>query len=121
MVVIRATLPSKTRSSPMSSVSGSARAALLPGLALGLGRWRIHHLDALHLPDRASAERGHRLAERTDEVLAAIGDMGRPEQDPLERADRPDPDPRPARQRRRWGRHAPIRATTRRFLGARQR
>ena len=64
----------------------------------------------VHLADRARAEGRHRLAQRADEVLGAVGRLRRAEQDLLERQALADPDPRAARQRRRGGRHAPVEA-----------
>src|SRR5215212_3244795 len=93
----------------------------LPGLPLGLDGRRIDHLDGLHVADRSRAERGHRLPERTDEVLRAIADAGRPEQELLQRPDGPDLDPRPAGQNRRRRRHAPVHPTPRRLLRPGQR
>ena len=81
----------------VAGIIGSA--APLPGLAFGLGGRRVDHLDPLHVADRPGAERRHRLAERADQVLRAVGHVGRTEQDPLQRADGPDLDPRAARQR----------------------
>ena len=69
----------------------------------------------------AGAERRHRLAERADEVLRAVGHVRRAEQDALQRPDGPDPDPRPARQGRRRRGHPPVRAAAGRLLGAGQR
>ena len=46
----------------------------------------MDQLDRLHVADGPGTERGHRLAERLDQVLRPIGDVRRAEQDPLERA-----------------------------------
>jgi hypothetical protein len=57
---------------------GSSGPNLAATIALGPDRRRVDHLDLLHRADVARAERGHRLAECPDEVLAAVRDVGRP-------------------------------------------
>ncbi len=85
----------------------------LPGLALGGDRRGDDHGHVVHLPNRARAERRHRLAQRAGEVLRPVRRLGRAEQDLLEGQPLADADPRSARQGRRRCRHAPVEAPAR--------
>jgi hypothetical protein len=98
-------------------VSGSR----VPGLALAGDARRVDHLDPLHRADVARAEGGHRLAQRADEVLRAVGDDAGPSRIFSSEPAVPDADARAARQRRRGSGHAPVGAPTGRLLRARQR
>ena len=101
----RSTFPQPASCSPSSSVICLEPASsCLPSRPRGRRR-----AQPLHVGDRPGAERGHRLAERADEVLRAVGHGRRAEQDLLERAHGPDLDPRAPRQRRRGRGHAPVR------------
>ena len=99
----------------------SGSAAPLPGLAFHGDRRGVDDLDRLHRADVPRAQRRHRLTQRPHQVLGAVRDPRRPEQDALQRADRAHLDARATRQRGRGSRHAPVRAPTRRFLRACQR
>src|SRR3954451_11874743 len=62
-------------------------------------RWLLDDdLDALELLELGGAGRGHRAAQRPDQVHRAVGDVRGAEQDLLERADAADVHPLAARQ-----------------------
>src|SRR5205085_1415353 len=94
---------------------------LLEGLALRRDRRGDHHLDVLELRDLTRAAHAERRTQRAGEVLRAIVHARGPEQDLPERRPRADVHSRAAWQVRIGGRHAPVEALRRRFLGAGER
>src|SRR6202171_51799 len=93
----------------------------LEHLTFGLDGRGDDELSLLELLDALRADRAHACPDRPDEIeRAVLGERGT-EEDLLERPRDSHADARPPRQVRVRRRHAPVIATTWRFLGARER
>src|SRR3954452_23137804 len=82
----------------------------LEGLALRLESRGHHDLGHLELLQRLVAARGHRRAQRPEQVHAAVVVVGRADQDLLQRTPDGRADAGAARQRRVERGHAPVEA-----------
>src|ERR687892_1021673 len=94
---------------------------LLEDLAFGLDRGRDDQLRLLQLADAPGADRAHAGPDGADEVQGAVLGERRAEQDLLQRAGHPYPDPGAARQVGVRGGHAPVIAAPGRLDRARER
>src|SRR5205814_7753000 len=89
---------------------------LLKHLALRGDRRRDHQLDVLELRDVARAAHDKRRTQRAGEILRAIVDPRRAEQDLAQRRPGADLDPRAAREVGIGRRHAPVESLRRRLF-----
>src|ERR1700694_6252205 len=94
---------------------------LLEDLALRGERRCNDHPHMLELGDVVGATHPERRTQRPGEVLAAVVDPRRAEENLVQRRLGADVDPRAARQVGIWCRHAPVEALRCRLLGARER
>src|SRR6266581_1606125 len=104
-----------------SALSHAHVLGLLERLALRGDRGGDDHLDVLELGDVARATYSKRRTQSAGEVLAAVVDAGRAEQDLLQGRLRAHMHPGATRKVRIRRRHAPVVALRRRFLGSRER
>src|SRR5256885_9728866 len=91
---------------------------LLKHLALRGDRRRDHQLDVLELRDVACAAHAKRRTQRAGEILRAVVDPRRAEQDLAQRRPGADLDPRAAREVGIGRRHAPVESLRRRLFRA---